>query len=84
MMKPTHRAAWQRYALHGLNLLAIGIGLKAGYDFGFQIGGMPLGLWLAAITALFATLVVDVVSSYLDRTASHEAGESGEWSAPRR
>lgn len=80
---PKHHA-WQRYALQGVNLLAIGVGLKFGYDFGIQIGGMPLGLFLAAVTALFATLVVDVLSSYLDRTASPEAGERGEWSAPQR
>jgi hypothetical protein len=84
MKNSVNRPAWQRYALQGLNLAAILVGLKFGYDFGIQIGGMPLGFFLAGITALFATLVVDVLSSYLDRPASHEAGDRREPSSLQR
>jgi hypothetical protein len=68
------RTQWRRRLLQGLNLLAILVGLKFGYDFGLEINGVLLGVFLAGITALFATLVVDVLSSWFDRPASPEAG----------
>lgn len=51
----------------GLHALAAALGAKAGYQFGIQIGGAPLGFLAAANCAVFAWLMVGAAADLLAR-----------------
>ena len=50
-------------------LLAAGIGLKYGFDFGDKLAGTPLGVLMALNAAVFGALLFGVVAGLLLRPA---------------
>lgn len=50
-----------------MQLAATGLGAWQGWVFGERISGLPLAVVLAAMTAVFAALMVDALADALDR-----------------
>ncbi len=60
-------AAPQRLVLLVIHVVAAAVGAKLGFGFGLQIGGMPMGVLLAANSALFGWLMVGALDELVQR-----------------
>jgi hypothetical protein len=59
------RPTLRRVVVALAQLVAVGVGLKYGFDFGQEISGTALGVVLAINTALFGAMMVGMVTDWV-------------------
>jgi hypothetical protein len=67
MSTPTPKTRFQRWLGWALLLIAAGVGMKFGYDFGKEVSGMLFGWLMAANAAVFCALMTEGALSLLWR-----------------
>jgi hypothetical protein len=67
MSTPTPKTRFQRSLGWALLLIAAGVGMKFGYDFGKEVSGMLFGWLMAANAAVFCALMTEGALSLLWR-----------------